>query len=202
MSIDVTWTKEPWLPYLATQYIKKHLRRESVFEWGSGGSTIFFNELGTPFLISVEHDQEWYSLVKEELEKLKTPYQAHYHLIPYEQGEIGPDKGNPAHYKSGSTELGEVNFRQYASFIDQFGKFDLVLIDGMARASCLAHAVNHVKEGGCIILDNTGDRPYYLAQTSRLFQDWERITFFGYGPILEYAWETTIFRNTRKDSYG
>ncbi len=75
----------------------------------------------------------------------------------------------------------------------------------MARASCLAHAYNHVADGGCIVLDNTGDRPYYLKQTVRLFgnyeKGWERVTFMGYGPILDYKWETTIFIKRTKQDY-
>lgn len=192
----------PWLPYMATEYIRG-LKLESVFEWGSGGSTLYFEKLKVSYFVSIEHDYEWYDRVHQELE---IPNIDHfYRLIPYESPEIGPDKANPMHYKSGSTELGPVNFKKYASAIDEYGKFDLILIDGMARASCLYHAISHVKEGGCIVLDNVGDRPYYLAQTDYLFGNyedgWERIVFSGYGPILAYQWSTLILKNTRKSDY-
>jgi hypothetical protein len=204
---DAPWTPAPWLPYMATRYIAEYLEEQmrplKVFEWGSGGSTLFFARLGIEFLVSIEHDREWWEKVNGALPER---YILDYRLIPYEEGEIGPDKGNPAHYKSGSTELGPVNFKKYASVIDEYGKFDLILIDGMARASCLYHAISHVKEGGCIVLDNVGDRPYYLAQTDYLFGNyedgWERIQFSGYGPILAYQWSTLILKNTRKSDYG
>ena len=188
----------PWLPYLVTDYIKQlHLNR--VFEWGSGGSTIFFSKR-VPFFVSIEHDIEWYNKTKPFLKP-----EDKYNLIPYESGSIGPDKANPAHYKSGSTNLGDVNFKRYCSAIDDYGKFDLILIDGMARASCLAHAYSHVADGGCIVLDNTGDRPYYLEQTAHLFGNyesgWETIKFMGYGPILDYKWETTVFIKKTKQNY-
>lgn len=205
----------PWLPYLAIDYIHSFLTSSnllnkwpdprSVFEWGSGGSTIFFQEMRIPDLVSIEHDKEWYDRVDKRLRMSKGLFSAKYHFIPYETPEIGPDKANPAHYKSGSTELGLVNFKKYASVIDQYGKFDLILIDGMARASCLYHAISHVKEGGCIVLDNVGDRSYYLAQTDYLFGNyengWERIVFTGYGPILDYQWSTLILKNTQKSDY-
>lgn len=194
--IDLPWTPEPWLPYLVTEYITQ-LKPQTVFEWGSGGSTLFFVQMNLARFVSIEHDQKWYDEIWARLK----PYQDQYHLIPFEEGEIGSNKGNPAHYKSGSTELGPVNFKNYASAIDNYGQFDLILVDGMARASCLHHAASHVREGGWLVLDNTGDRPYYLAQTGYLFKDWESIKFFGYGPILAYEWETTIFRNTRKGNY-
>lgn len=199
----ISWrTPEPWLPYLVTDYIEG-LGPKSVFEWGSGDSTLFFARLaGVSQLVSIEHEKYWYDKICEQPGKVVREY----YLIPYEPGEIGPDKANPMHYKSGSTELGPVNFKKYASAIDQYGKFDLILIDGMARASCLYHAISHVKAGGCVVLDNVGDRPYYLEQTDYLFGNyedgWERILFTGYGPILDYQWSTLILKNTKKSDYG
>jgi hypothetical protein len=200
--VDTLEAGIPWLPYAATEYIRK-LQPQFVFEWGSGGSSLFFTDkVYVDTLVSVEHDREWWEKVHPLL-----PYWLwdDHHLIPYEAGEIGPDKANPLHYKSGSTELGPVNFKKYVSAIDEYGKFDLIMIDGMARASCLYHAFSHVKQGGCIVLDNVGDRPYYLEQTDRLFGNyesgWERILFTGYGPILDYQWSTLILKNTRKSNY-
>lgn len=193
----------PWLPYLVTDYIRR-LKPKRVFEWGSGESTLFFFGLGVRNLISVEHSQEWFDSTNKKLSDNNTIHVSYY-LIPYESGSLGSDKANPSHYRSGSTNLGDVNFKRYVSVIDSYGKFDLILIDGMTRASCLYRAFNHVAEGGCIVLDNTGDRPYYLEQTAHLFGNWEsgweRITFMGYGPILDYKWETSIFINKVKASY-
>lgn len=185
---------KPWLPYLATEYIK-HLAPKSVFEWGSGNSTLFWiDTIKCKQLVSIEHNLEWYQKIKPQI------YQCgwvDYKYISSEEGEIGPDMGNPDHYKSGSTELGKVNFKKYASVIDDYYWFDLILIDGMARASCLKHAYNHIQPGGAIVLDNV-DRSYYLEQQEeKLFGNWEygweKIEFFGYGPILDYKWKTAIF---------
>ena len=191
----------PWLPYLVTDYIKR-LKPQSIFEWGSGESTLFFLDLKVDKVVSIEHNHNWYEKLWN---KLSIRQKDNLRFISFDQGSIGPDKANPTHYKSGSTELGEVNFKRYASAIDIYGLFDLILIDGMARASCLHHAFNHVAPGGCIVLDNTGDRPYYLEQTAHLFGNyesgWERIDFMGYGPILAYKWQTTIFINRTKADY-
>lgn len=196
---------KPWLPYLATEYIKR-LNPKTVFEWGSGESTVFFLSLGSvDSVISIEHEQEWFEEVNRKLSGKYISFLNYCHLISPEQGEIGPDKANPTHYKSGSTQLGNINFKRYASIIDNYGLFDLILIDGMARASCIHHAFSHVAPGGCMVIDNTGDRPYYLEQTAHLFGNyeagWERIDFMGYGPILEYKWQTTFFINRVKADY-
>lgn len=194
---------KPWLPYLATEYIKQ-LRPKRVFEWGSGGSTLFFLRRGAK-LTTIEHDKEWYEKTNLYLYKHGKSHKD-FHYIPFEEGLIGNDPSNPAHYKSGSTNLGDVNFKRYASAIDDYGGlFDLILIDGMARASCIQHAFIHVSPGGYMVIDNTGDRPYYLAQTGHLFGNyetgWERVDFMGYGPILEYKWQTTFFINRTKSDY-
>jgi len=194
----------PWLPYIVTDYIKR-LKPKSVFEWGSGSSTLFWVELGTSYIVSIEHDEEWWRKVSNKI-KVTLPYQKiENNLIYIQDGSIGNDPANPHYYKSGSTQLGDVNFKNYVTTIDHYHLFDLILIDGMARASCLYHAFNHVNPGGCIVLDNTGDRPYYLEQTVHLFGNyedgWERIDMMGYGPILDYKWQTTIFINKRKQDY-
>ena len=189
---------QPWLPYLATEYIRQ-LQPRRVFEWGSGESTDFFINLpSVTRIVSIEHDLGWF------VDKSISPL-IRCHLIPPDPGLLGDDPGNPDHYKSGSTNLGDVNFKRYVSAIDDYGPFDLILIDGMARASCIKHAFSHVAPGGCMVIDNAGDRPYYLAQTAALFGNyeagWERVDIMGYGPILDYKWQTTFFINKRKANY-
>jgi hypothetical protein len=183
-----------------TDYIKQ-LKPQRVFEWGSGESTLFFIELDTKCLASIEHNKEWFDKINQGLID-KNVLHAGYNYVPYEDSTIGSNPANPVHYKSASTELGEVNFKQYASIIDRYGdrKFDLILIDGMARASCLYHAASHVAEGGCIVLDNA-ERDYYMQNVSFLFEGWERILFEGYGPILDYQWKTLVLINKRKRHY-
>lgn len=195
----IEWTPEPWLPFLAKQFIAQ-IRPQLVFEWGTGGSTIFFREMGCN-LISVESDEVWAKHVRQELVNRNLHFGLDYNVIPYELGDIGTDYSNPVHYKSYNTEYPPANFKKYVDFIDDKGVFDLILIDGYARASCIAHAVSHVRPGGWLAIDNT-DRPWYLINTLPLFKDWERVDFYGYGPILAYEWQTTFFRNSRKENYG
>lgn len=204
MNIDnIPWTPEPWLPYQATQLIYQ-IRPRNVFEWGTGGSTIAFLAMGAR-VVSVENDADWADKVQQELSSRYLPKNVlDYNLIPYELGNIGTDYSNPHHYKSYNTELPPANFKKYCEFIDNYGVFDLILIDGFARASCIMHAINHVAPGGWLVIDNT-DRDWYFKNTLRLFGNyesgWERIDVMGYGPILAYQWKTTFFRNANKSNY-
>jgi hypothetical protein len=188
--------KEPWLPYEAARFLLYAIQQRlgewpwvKVFEWGSGASTAFFKSLGDCRVVSVEHDPEWYRQVSPcinpKLDRLL--------LREPTPGCVAPDKANPLAYYS--EVLGDVSLENYAKAIDDFDQFDVVLIDGRARPSCLYHAVpRHVLLGGYVVLDNTDSRPYYLEQTAHLFEGWDRITFYGRGPKLDYPWETTIWR--------
>lgn len=193
----------PWLPYLVIDYIEK-LKPKKVFEWGSGNSTLFFLQMGVKKLVTIEHELDWFHKVNKLLSDNNIIH-LNNRLIPFQYGSLGSDPGNPNHYKSGSTELGEVNFKEYVTVIDEYEDFDFILIDGMARAACIKHAFKHVSPGGAILIDNTGDRPYYLSQNIHLFGNyesgWERLDFLGYGPIIDYKWQSTFFINRKKEDY-
>ncbi|HKO93603.1 MAG TPA: hypothetical protein VJU61_20760, partial [Polyangiaceae bacterium] len=50
----------PWIPFVARRWLARQLRPHlRVFEWGSGGSTLFLARRVAE-LVSVEHDAEWY----------------------------------------------------------------------------------------------------------------------------------------------
>lgn len=172
---------KPWIPFVLSDYLEYLIGHTwEVFEWGTGESTLWFAER-CQRVLTVEHD--------ERFRMIDPPQNVNQLMVLCQAGEIGPDKSNPTHYKSGSTELGAVNFKQYASVIDRYGFFDLVFIDGRARASCISHAVSHTN---CIVIDNT-DRTYYLERTEVLLADWDKVTFYGRGPRLGYPWEATVF---------
>ncbi len=176
----------PWLPYLAIDFLDSILSSKmSVFEWGSGGSTLYFSTR-VASIISVEHNEEWLD---------KVPSSLNVQLTSAQQGALGDDKANPTHYLSGS--IGDKNFKEYASAIDKYNNFDLILVDGRSRPSCLLHANQKIKPGGWIVLDNV-ERDYYLEQTSHLFEDWENVKFFGHGPYIEWPWKTIFFRRPFK----
>src|SRR4051794_21067460 len=57
----------PWITFDAIAFLKKWLPRGiRVFEYGSGASTMFWVSLDAT-CVSVEHDPEWYAVLKERL---------------------------------------------------------------------------------------------------------------------------------------
>lgn len=181
----------PWFSYRATHFLKSILTDSMlVFEWGSGGSTLFFSRHAEK-VISIEHSAEWFGKIKLLISECNN---VNYQLIIPEMGQLGDDKANPYDYLSGS--IGDVNFQRYASAIDDEGPFDIIVVDGRSRPSCLMHAKEVIRPGGWIILDNT-ERSYYLEQTVCLFNDWESITYFGYGPYISWLWGTIFWQCPR-----
>src|SRR5688572_27506537 len=66
----------PWLPAAAVSFLDDKLAGLSVFEWGSGGSTLWFAERARS-VVSVEHDPVWFAQGLAHL-----PENAHIHLVP------------------------------------------------------------------------------------------------------------------------
>lgn len=123
-----------------------------VFEYGSGASTIWLAKRCGQ-VISVEHDAPWHTLVQDRLGGL-----THVDLILRPPGAADP--GFPSE-KPGWTDAG---FRDYVTEIDAHAPgFDLIVIDGRARAACLAHAIPRLAAGGMILFDNSGRQRYRAA---------------------------------------
>src|SRR6185437_13464320 len=161
----------PWITIVAKNYIQNYLKKKNktdvkIFEFGSGGSSLFFLKYADE-VISAEHDPEWYGLVKDTICKKNIKGWKGFLQKP-EKIEVGleyiPDAANPLHYSTNSESYNEYLFRNYATCIDQFADnyFDIVLVDGRSRPSCLYHSINKVKKGGLLVLDNA-ERSYYLS---------------------------------------
>lgn len=160
----------PWITLIARNYLiadlgKRNRQGTRVFEYGSGGSSMFFLSLASE-VISVEHDRAWFDLVKRRgAEKDVTGWSNN--LVepePVTETGIQPDISNPHAYTSDDKKFTGCRFIKYASFIDRYplDYFDVVLVDGRSRPSCLMHGSPRVKQGGLLVLDNA-ERKYYLT---------------------------------------
>jgi len=175
----------PWIPHMARKWMERILQPDfKCFEWGSGGSTIWLGDR-CESIVSVEHDSKWALDIHRILPR------GTYLLIPPEPPELGNDKANPNHYRAGP--VSGVNFKAYATSIVGRGPFDLVMVDGRARASCIMHAVPEIRPGGWLVLDNA-ERDYYLEQTAELLQGWESVRFYGHGPYIDWPWQCAFWR--------
>lgn len=164
----------PWITIIAKNFLIENLKKKiksdvRVFEFGSGGSSIFFLNYAHQ-VVSVEHDKEWFELVSRSIKQKKIPgWEGHLiepeHMI--ENLTIKLDASDPNHYYTTDEFFLNYQFKNYASYIDRFPEnyFDIVLVDGRSRPSCIYHSLNKVKQGGLLVIDNA-ERDYYLSKNT------------------------------------
>lgn len=192
-------TDVPWLNFDVTDFLKKWLRKDmTVFEYGSGSSTIFFANR-TKLVVSIEHDEHWFNKMNKHF--LKNQFNnINYKLILPEinnSQDEDMDYKNPFDYFSSDSNYAFNNFEAYAKSICDYPdeSFDLIVIDGRSRPSCIFHAIPKLKKGGYLLVDNT-ERDYYLNNPFliNLLTDMIRVDYRAHVPGLYHYCSTTLLR--------
>ncbi len=182
----------PWLTYPAVDWLRRRVTPEmSVFEYGSGGSTIFFARRAHQ-VVSVEHDPGWQALTERALEELQLSN------VSYLLRE--PAAGTDGSYASTDPAYEGLSFEAYVKSIDSHpdGTFDLVVVDGRARPACVIRAIPKVKPGGYLLLDDS-DRPYYSEGVNALAGN-PRLDFRGVAPYKTETGQTSIWKIERSSA--
>jgi len=82
---------------------------------------------------------------------------------------------------------------EYPKKICEFGKFDIILIDGLSRDECSSFALTSITNDGVIILDNS-NRNEYIPTINRINEaGYKGIMFHGLVPGNFTAEQTTVF---------
>jgi len=163
--LDAQGAPYPWYTYPALEYLKQlDFSGKTVFEYGSGHSTLFWASRAAR-VVSVEHNESWYDLVKS-----KIP--AHCTLL-YE-----PESDDYA--------------AAIRLFPDPF---DVIVIDGLVtgrtRLKCARAAVARLRPGGMIILDNSD----WLPESSRALRTAGliEVDMTGFAPMNDYTCTTSFY---------
>jgi hypothetical protein len=172
--------RQPWLVFEAISFLEElDLKGGEIFEYGCGGSTLYWLSKGAQ-VFSVEHDPDWY---KKMLFYTQNNKSVNLRLIEPENissanGEQAFDPANPDLYQS--HRYPGKKFEQYVRQIDSFpdNYFDIILIDGRSRPSCLKHSITKIKPNGLIILDNS-NRKYYLDLSKTYIKNFQLMRFKG-----------------------
>jgi len=178
----------PWLTYGSMDWMEKHLSKKmKVFEWGSGGSTVFLAKR-VKKVVSVEHNYCWYKKVVGYLQN--KGLSKNVEVIYKKPSKIKSIEGK---YGSRQVKYKDHSFKKYCMAISKYPEeyFDLILIDGRARIDCMKLAVKKVKKKGWIVLDNADEDRYW--KEIRELDSFDRLDFKGIGPFNSYSWLTTIF---------
>lgn len=158
----------PWISFSSFDFLQSVIGTDfKVFEYGSGGSTLFFlNRVNE--LISVEHDLEWKKNVEQKINKRLLKGKHEYFFVPPINKQVSLIEASSAQFE----EFRNSDFIDYVAIIDKYDDnyFDLIVIDGRARPSCLKKSVTKVKPGGYILFDNSERAQYQEVLT--LFNHW------------------------------
>lgn len=172
---------EPWWNSRAIRYFHNRvLPGGRVFEWGSGGSTVWFVNRGME-VTSVESEREWAERVRARCRAHATVI-----LIPGQQHgsmrsePLGPDRG--VHF-----------FDEYVRAIENYpdSYFDAAVIDGRCRFECARLARSKVKPGGLVVLDDSQTSSY--AGCLALFKGWSTERIAGFRRRDLFVRETAFF---------
>ncbi len=187
----------PWLCFSAIEFLDRYLKSEMrVFEYGSGGSTLFFSRRVSQ-VWSVEHDSGWYEEVRGRLVCAGTT-NCNLSLLEPEarSDEAESDPSDPLGCGSGDARFRRFSFARYVNSIAEHRdrSLDLVLVDGRARPSCCRAAMAKVRVGGYLVLDNA-EVPYYLRAREQFRPEvWALKDIYGPVPGVPHFSETCLWR--------
>ena len=187
---------QPWMAFGAIDFLKKRITKSmKVFEYGSGGSTLFWSNLAAK-VVSIEHHEGWYAQMKKVLEQ-RGVNNVDYRFIPGKPTTTSRQLSfnDPDSYVSGDESNAGLSFKDYVLAIEEFHAetIDVVIIDGRARPSCIKHAVSKVAKGGYLVVDNS-ERDYYLRNFKFPDSEWNKWIFNGPVPYNHHFSQTTILQ--------
>jgi len=186
----------PLISFEAKAWLEGYLaNRSRVFEYGSGGSTLFIARRAGQF-VSVEHNKSWYDLLSKLLKESGFKNYEYFLREPKFIGKEPADNADYRNYADASPQYSGCSFKSFCEVIDKFPDsfFDLVFIDGVARPSCIFHSINKIRAGGFLMLDDSERKGY--GPVIELLTGWHQKVFRGpkpYGTIAR-AYQTTIWQ--------
>jgi hypothetical protein len=165
--------EQAWINFAALDFLKTTLQsHHKVFEYGGGGSTLFFLKYAG-FVATVENDEHWFKILKEKIDRLAIKNWEGY----FQQGELIETNSDrrierPGDYLSSMKGQENLSYEKYAKVICKYPieYFDVVLVDGRARPSCIAESFPYLKSGGFLVVDNM-ERNYYHYVIDDLFKN-------------------------------
>jgi predicted O-methyltransferase YrrM len=160
---------QPWLPEFFISILEKVLADipdARVFEWGAGGSTIWFAQRVRE-VVTVEANPTWAQFIRDRAAKqdLKNIVVLEYdYETPY-----------------------------YAKCINKIPKqFDLIFVDGKNRRACAERAIVKVRRGGWVLFDNSNAAAHEDDIKPLLATKWDSLSAIGSG--VGGTWECRLWR--------
>ncbi len=173
-----------WMDPREKEMILKYLQpNHKMLEWGCGGSTVTFSPLVKEYT-SIEHNLDWYVEVQNKIER-DNLNNIDFHLIDISK-EVPTAK--KAFYDKHATALHRLSnldtnnipdleyciypknrfiFHEYIDLVDKLDTklYDIVLIDGRARADCAFKILNYIHKDSIVFIHDYWARTEYHVIT-------------------------------------
>jgi predicted O-methyltransferase YrrM len=177
-SMDVPWWSTPAIDKVE-RWIAARNGQVHAFEYGSGASTAWLSRRCL-HVTSIEHDAAF----ARDIAPVIARDNVRLRLIEPTRSVQSPRTA------SGRSGYEDCDFSMYVDSIAEADMhYDLIVIDGRARAACLERARNQLKAGGLIVFDNS-DRRRYQQALADIGANVERCR--GWAPALPYRSETAL----------
>jgi hypothetical protein len=155
----------PWVTYPYIHFVMPRITKEmTVFEFGSGSSTNFYAGK-CKNVVSVEHDQRWYELIKS--------------VVPSNSDLIYEKLEKNGDYARAASRTGK--------------KFDLIIVDGRDRVNCIKYSLDSLSDKGALVLDDSEREKYCPGVDFLQEQGFRALDFWGISPGLFYLKCTSIY---------
>jgi len=151
----------PWFTYPALEYLNQLDFRKKTIFEFGAGNSTLFWSNRAARVVSVESDRAWYERIRSQLAP-----NCELHLVQ-----------DPA---------------KYPAFItDGPDDFDVIVVDGLKRRECCAAALQRLRPGGLVILDNADWHSGGAAvlRSGGLLE----VDMAGFGPIAWFTTTTSFF---------
>ncbi|NQZ18867.1 MAG: class I SAM-dependent methyltransferase [Bdellovibrionales bacterium] len=139
---------EPWFSQGAVRKLEELLTKDmKVFEWGSGRSTLWLSKRSKE-VVSIEYSEVWSQKVQEMIVESQTKnVNLKYIALDHDKSLPTPKDYDP--------------IPKYVSEIFNYPKesFDLVIVDGHYRLTCVDQCLDYISPGGYILIDNSNRIP-------------------------------------------
>lgn len=158
-------TPIPWMNYHVIGFLEERLNKDlSLFEYGSGNSTLFYASL-VKDVKSIECDAQWYEYVRDSM-----PANVELALFDANAGQ---------------------KYCEIAGHQDR--QYDVVVVDAEDRTECLMTAHDAVTDRGIVILDDATFEVHAPGIDSLASHGFRRLDFEGLKPASIRAYRTSIF---------
>lgn len=153
-------------------YLRPHMR---IFEYGSGESTLHLGDR-VELIVSVEHSINKFNKIQGPIRTIRNNF-VYKHIPPEEDPKPYPY----SHLSYGSTHKNYLyyNFKKYVNYITEYADdfFNVIIINGLSRASCIMATTGKIMNRGVIILNNS--ERYVYQDAIKLFLSKYKKTHFN-----------------------